>query len=107
MFFQFNHFSRCESRRFAVKIMRQLGEGTFGRVIECWDRRRGQYVAVKIIRAVEKYQDAAMIELQVLTTLAVNDPCETQPIVRLLEWCLNISQDEDMPEDQENDPPEH
>jgi len=68
------------------KIMRKFGEGTFGRVVECWDRRRSGYVAVKIIRNVEKYREAAMIELQVLATLAQNDPDRRRPIVQLLEW---------------------
>lgn len=68
------------------KIMRKFGEGTFGRVMECWDRRRSGYVAIKVIRAVDKYRDAAMVELQVLATLAANDPSARYPIVRLLEW---------------------
>ena len=68
------------------KIMRKFGEGTFGRVMECWDRRRSGYVAIKVIRAVDKYRDAAMVELQVLATLAANDPPCQYPIVRLLEW---------------------
>lgn len=70
----------------AVKIMRKFGEGTFGRVMECWDRRRSGYVAIKVIRAVEKYRDAAMVELQVLATLAANDFDDRYPIVKLLEW---------------------
>ncbi len=37
----------------AVKIMRKFGEGTFGRVVECWDRQRRGYVAVKIIRNIQ------------------------------------------------------
>jgi dual-specificity kinase len=68
------------------KVMRKFGEGTFGRVVEAWDRRRGGYVAVKIIRAVDKYRDAAMTELQVLATLAAADPARAAPVVRLLEW---------------------
>lgn len=35
------------------KIMRKFGEGTFGQVLECWDRRRGEYVALKVIRCVQ------------------------------------------------------
>jgi dual-specificity kinase len=76
----------CSKPLSAVKIMRKFGEGTFGRVMECWDRRRSGYVAIKVIRAVEKYRDAAMVELQVLATLAANDTEEKYPIVRLLEW---------------------
>lgn len=71
---------------YAVKIMRTMGEGTFGRVVECWDRKQGDYVAIKIIRSVPKYRDAAMLELQALSTLAANDPNHTFPIVRLSEW---------------------
>ncbi|GAB4820827.1 hypothetical protein N2152v2_007873 [Parachlorella kessleri] len=73
------------SRRF--KIMRKFGEGTFGRVVECWDRIRRDYVAVKIIRNIQKYRDAAMVELEVLKTLEAADPSQAQGhCVRLLEW---------------------
>ena len=36
--------------------------GTFGRVLECWDRETQEFVAVKVIRNVKKYHQAAMIE---------------------------------------------
>ena len=39
------------------------GAGTFGRVLECWDRKNKDYCAVKIVRNVKKYRDAAMIEV--------------------------------------------
>ncbi|KAI7843948.1 hypothetical protein COHA_002486 [Chlorella ohadii] len=68
------------------KIMRKFGEGTFGQVLECWDRKRRDYVAVKIIRNIQKYRDAAMIELEALHTLAANDPSQAQHCVRLMEW---------------------
>ena len=51
------------------KIFSSLGEGTFGKVIECWDRVRKKYVAIKIIRNVPKYHIAGMIELSVLNTI--------------------------------------
>lgn len=31
-----------------------MGEGTFGRVLECWDREEQDYVAIKVIRNVQK-----------------------------------------------------
>lgn len=37
--------------------------GTFGRVLECWDRKVKDYCAVKIVRNVDKYRHAAMIEV--------------------------------------------
>ncbi|KIY96827.1 CDC-like kinase [Monoraphidium neglectum] len=60
--------------------------GTFGRVLECWDRRRKEYVAVKIVRNVDKYRHAAMIELEVLNTLEANDPVSKRKCVHLKEW---------------------
>ena len=56
------------------KIIRLLGQGTFGKVVQCYDRQEGCYCAVKIIRAVQKYRDASKIELRVLSTLSRNDP---------------------------------
>lgn len=37
--------------------------GTFGRVLECWDRKQREYVAIKIVRNIDKYRHAAMIEV--------------------------------------------
>jgi serine/threonine protein kinase len=56
------------------KITRLLGQGTFGKVVQCYDRKEQRYCAVKIIRAVQKYRDASKIELRVLSTLSRNDP---------------------------------
>ncbi|KAG0002431.1 dual specificity protein kinase kns1 [Entomortierella chlamydospora] len=56
------------------KIIKLLGQGTFGKVVECYDRDTGRHCAIKIIRAVQKYRDASKIEARVLTTLKRNDP---------------------------------
>ncbi|KAF9347433.1 dual specificity protein kinase kns1 [Mortierella sp. AD094] len=56
------------------KILRLLGQGTFGKVVECYDRETGKHCAIKIIRAVQKYRDASKIEARVLNTLKRNDP---------------------------------
>jgi len=58
----------------ADKITRLLGQGTFGKVVQCYDRQEHRYCAVKVIRAVQKYRDASKIELRVLSTLSRNDP---------------------------------
>ncbi|XP_073386051.1 serine/threonine-protein kinase AFC1 isoform X3 [Physcomitrium patens] len=68
------------------KIISKKGEGTFGRVLECWDREVQEYVAIKVIRNVQKYRDAAMIEIDVLRTLAKNDKLGTRRCVQLKTW---------------------
>ena len=55
-------------------------------MLECWDRKTRGYVAIKIVRAVQKYRDAAMIELEVLATLEANDPASRFHCVSLREW---------------------
>lgn len=56
------------------EIVKLLGQGTFGKVVQAEDRkRRGHYVAIKVIRSVQKYRDASRIELRVLATLKAND----------------------------------
>ncbi|KAI7732327.1 hypothetical protein M8C21_010066, partial [Ambrosia artemisiifolia] len=48
------------------KIHGKMGEGTFGQVLECWDKERKEMVAVKIVRGIKKYREAAMIEIDVM-----------------------------------------
>lgn len=50
-------------------IQKILGQGTFGKVVACYDKINRETVAIKIIRNIPKYRDAAKIELRVLTTL--------------------------------------
>lgn len=55
------------------KIHSKMGEGTFGQVLECWDRERKEMVAIKIVRGIKKYREAAMIEVDVLQQLGKHD----------------------------------
>ncbi|KAG2641895.1 hypothetical protein PVAP13_2KG219000 [Panicum virgatum] len=66
-------FAVGENLTSRYKIYKKIGEGTFGQVLECWDRERKEMVAIKIVRSVKKYSDAAMIEIDVLQKLARND----------------------------------
>lgn len=56
------------------KIVRLLGQGTFGKVVEARHIESRKKVAIKVIRAVQKYRDASQIEIRVLETLKKNDP---------------------------------
>lgn len=67
------------------KILRLLGQGTFGKVVECVDKKTNKCVAVKIIRAVQKYRDASQIEIRVLRTLREHDPHNENKCIHLLD----------------------
>jgi CDC-like kinase len=55
-------------------IEKTLGEGTFGKVAKCFDKKRAQSVALKIIKNIERYRDAAKLEINVLDKLTTKDP---------------------------------
>lgn len=61
------------------KILRSLGFGTYGKVVECWDRQARAFCAVKVVRAVPKYRHAAKTEVNILMALQGEHRC-----VRLL-----------------------
>lgn len=52
------------------KILSTLGEGTFGRVVMVKDSAMGHTMALKIIKNVEKYREAAKLEINALEKLA-------------------------------------
>lgn len=60
-----------------------LGQGTFGKVVEAWDKKKQTKCAVKIIRSVQKYRDASRIELRVLSTLSLNDKTNRNKCIHL------------------------
>jgi dual-specificity kinase len=54
-------------------MIKLLGQGTFGKVVQARDKLSNKLVAIKIIRSVQKYREASKIELRVLETLRAND----------------------------------
>ncbi|XVE92299.1 hypothetical protein REPUB_Repub01dG0085100 [Reevesia pubescens] len=66
-------FSLGENLTSRYKIYRKVGEGTFGQVLECWDRETKEMVAIKVVRSIKKYREAAMMELEVLQLLGKYD----------------------------------
>jgi dual-specificity kinase len=68
------------------RIIRLLGQGTFGKVVEAYDQQNHTRVAVKIIRAIQKYRDASKIEIRVLRTLRNKDPQNVNRCIHLVEW---------------------
>lgn len=68
------------------KILKNLGEGTFGKVVECWDRCEERHVAIKVVRSIQKYRQAAKLEIEILLQLNLNDPTGTYHCVKFLSW---------------------
>ncbi|KAH8485317.1 hypothetical protein H0E87_026928 [Populus deltoides] len=62
-----------------------MGEGTFGQVLECFDNEKKELVAIKIVRSIHKYREAAMTEIDVLQRLARHDIGSTR-CVQIRNW---------------------
>ncbi|OUC41294.1 kinase domain protein, partial [Trichinella nativa] len=58
------------------EVIKTLGEGTFGRVVQVRDHENEQSepLALKIIKNVDKYREAAKLEVNVLKKLMEKDP---------------------------------
>lgn len=78
-------FALGENLTSRYKIHSKMGEGTFGQVLECWDRERKEMVAIKIVRGIRKYREAAMIEIEVLQQLGRHDKIGNR-CVQLRNW---------------------
>ncbi|XP_042304953.1 dual specificity protein kinase CLK4 isoform X1 [Sceloporus undulatus] len=73
--------------RARYEIISTLGEGAFGKVVECIDHHmRAMHVAIKIVKSVGRYREAARSEIQVLEHLNTLDPSSTFRCVQMLEW---------------------
>ena len=51
------------------EILSTLGEGTFGKGVKVKDHEKEDYVAMKIIKNIHKYREAAKLEINVLQKL--------------------------------------
>nr|XP_020473199.1 dual specificity protein kinase CLK2-like isoform X2 [Monopterus albus] len=69
------------------EIVNTLGQGTFGKVVRCLDHSRGRnQIALKIIKNLEKYREAAKLEINVLEKISEKDPHNKHHCVRMLDW---------------------
>jgi len=67
--------------------MHTLGEGTFGQVVECNDLMKHDKVALKVIRNLSKYREAAYLEIKVLKKILKRDPTGDESLcVKMFDW---------------------
>ncbi|XP_012215877.1 dual specificity protein kinase CLK2 isoform X5 [Linepithema humile] len=68
------------------KVLATLGEGTFGKVVKVKDLQMDHVMALKIIKNVEKYREAAKLEINALEKIAAKDPEGQHLCVKMLDW---------------------
>ncbi|CAL8365608.1 unnamed protein product [Lota lota] len=68
------------------EVVSTLGEGAFGKVVECLDRNKSERVALKIVKNIERFREAAQSEIAVLGEINSLDDDHTFACVRMLDW---------------------
>ena len=68
------------------KIQGSLGEGTFGKVLKVLDLPSNKQIALKIIKNIKKYREAAKLEINVLKKLSDIDPEAEFLCVKMLDY---------------------
>ena len=63
-----------------------LGEGTFGKVLKVKDILSSKPVALKIIKNIKKYREAAKLEINVLSKLSEFDPGDMSGCIKMLDY---------------------
>lgn len=56
------------------KVLGIAGQGTFGTVLDVYDTKHRQRLALKVVRSVKRYLEAAAIEIEILEKLRQADP---------------------------------
>ncbi|KAK3609018.1 hypothetical protein CHS0354_039319 [Potamilus streckersoni] len=69
------------------EVVQTLGEGTFGKCVSVKDnQRKDERLALKIIKNIEKYREAAKLEINVLEKVREKDPHGKYLCVQMLDW---------------------
>ena len=70
---------------YRFEIMGRLGKGSFGQVFKCYDHKKGETVALKILRNKKRLYKQGLIEAKILDQLCDNDPEDKKNIIRIKE----------------------
>ncbi|KAI9257670.1 kinase-like domain-containing protein [Sporodiniella umbellata] len=69
---------------YRYEVLKVMGRGSFGQVIQCFDHRTGQTVAIKMIRNKKRFHAQALVEIKILKDLLAWDPDDKHNNVRML-----------------------
>ena len=73
---------------YRYEIIKILGKGSFGQVVECYDYKRSEKVALKIIKNKKRFHQQASVEIKVLQQLRENDIENKYNVVKIKNYFI-------------------
>lgn len=73
---------------YRYEILKLLGKGSFGQVCECFDHKKKEKVALKVIKNKSKFHKQAAIEIRILQLLRESDPQGKANIIQMKNYFL-------------------
>ncbi|WFC99326.1 dual-specificity kinase [Malassezia yamatoensis] len=68
---------------FRYEIIRVLGRGSFGQVLQCKDHKTGEHVAIKLIRNKKRFHHQALVEVRIMEKLTAADQAGDHYVVHM------------------------
>ena len=70
---------------YRYEIISELGQGSFGQALKCFDHRNKEFVCVKIIKNKKKFIKQSKIEIHLLEYIKKYDKNDENNIVKILD----------------------
>eukprot|EP00239_Pterosperma_sp_CCMP1384_P004539 CAMPEP_0197848634 /NCGR_PEP_ID=MMETSP1438-20131217/9412_1 /TAXON_ID=1461541 /ORGANISM="Pterosperma sp., Strain CCMP1384" /LENGTH=673 /DNA_ID=CAMNT_0043460977 /DNA_START=279 /DNA_END=2300 /DNA_ORIENTATION=+ len=71
---------------FRYEVLKTLGKGSFGQVMQCFDYKTNTLRAVKIIRNKKRFHHQALVEVKILEHLRHKDQDDSSNIIHMCEY---------------------
>lgn len=68
---------------FRYEIVKLLGRGSFGQVLQCKDHKTGEHVAIKLIRNKKRFHHQALVEVKIMESLTKSDLAGEHNVVHM------------------------
>ncbi|KAI8096369.1 kinase-like domain-containing protein [Halteromyces radiatus] len=77
---------RRDHLAYRYEVLEELGRGSFGQVVKCFDHKTNTSVAIKLIRNKRRFHEQALMEVKILKDLVTWDPEDAHHNVRMTDY---------------------
>ncbi|KAG0185343.1 hypothetical protein DFQ28_009499 [Apophysomyces sp. BC1034] len=71
---------------YRYEVLEELGRGSFGQVVKCYDHKTGSTVAIKLIRNKKRFHAQALTEVKILKNLVDWDPEDKHHNIKMTDY---------------------